>query len=165
LRTYGIALLALTVGTVTVLFVPPLFGRGLNAFPGLAEGRMYSWFAFFTAYCGPDLARRIGHSGILILVAIASERIINRNCGPDSSETCWVSRSMSALPNTWPDRFRIASDLALVQDGFSGTLLNFLRHSMFTIGSICALLYIDPKLTLVAFAGVGMFGGLIVYFI
>jgi len=66
------------------------------------------------------------------LVAIASERIINELRGPILPNLLG-QRSMSALQTPWPDRFEIASDLALVQDGFSGTLLNFLRHSMFTI--------------------------------
>ena len=166
LRTYGIALLALTVGTVTVLFVPPLFGRVLNAFPSLAEGNneltVRHSLLLIAGLISLDALATITYS---FLVAIASERIINELRARFFRNLLGQPLDERSPKHLGQIASEFASDLGLVQDGFSGTLLNFLRHSMFMIGSVCALLYIDPKLTLVAFAGVGLFGGLIVYFI
>lgn len=166
LRTYCIAVIALTLGTGTILFVPPLLGRVVNSFQLLAAGRDASTVrnALFliAGLISLDALATVAYT---FLVALASERIIN-----ELRARFFRNLLSQPLDERSPKRLgqiasEFASDLALIQDGFSGTLLNFLRYGLFTLGGLCALLYIDLKLTLVAFLGVGAFGGLIIFFI
>lgn len=166
LRTYCIAFVALTVGTGTMLFVPPLFGRVLNSFQTLAEGKdaptARHSLLLIAGLVSLDALATVAYT---FLVALASERVIN-----ELRARFFRNLLSQPLDERSPKHLgqiasEFASDLALVQDGFSSTLLNFLRHGMFAVGGLCALLYIDLRLTLVAFLGVGVFGGVIVFFI
>lgn len=163
LSVYGSAFAALIVGTATMLFVPPLFGRLLTAFESLADGKeahdVTHVLLLILGLLALDAVATMAYS---FLVALASERIIN-----DLRARFFRNMIEQPLDERSPKQLgqiasEFASDLSLVQDGFSSTLLNFIRHALFTIGGIGALLYIDPKLTFVAFIGIGAFAGLIV---
>ncbi|MDP9361315.1 MAG: ABC transporter transmembrane domain-containing protein, partial [Acidobacteriota bacterium] len=163
---YGIASGALLVGTGTILVVPRFLGKVVNSFYELAAGRdaPAARHALYIIV-GLLLLDALATVAYAFLVSLASERIVNQ-----LRARFFHNMLGQPLDERPPKRLgeiasEFSSDLALIQDGLSGTLLNFARYVLCAVGSLCALLYINLKLTIVAFVGIAIIGGLVVLLI
>lgn len=163
---YSCAVAALIVGSVAFLFIPPQFGRLMAALNDVASGRntQPATTAVLIA------AALLGLHGIAaftytFLVSFASERIVNqlraRFFGNLVNERLDVRppKSLGQIASEF------SSDLSLVQDGLSTTLIDCVRHALVTVGAFAALFWIDLKMTVIALAGVGVVAGAVLIFI
>lgn len=164
--TYSVAIVALIAGSAAFLLIPPQFGRLMAALNSVAAGQ--STEPATTAVLAA--AAFLGLHGVAalvytFLVSFASERIVNqlraRFFGNLVGERL-DSRPPKALGEVASE---FSSDLSLVQDGLSGTLIDCVRHALVTAGAFVALFLIDFKMTVVALAGVGVVAGAILLFI
>jgi ATP-binding cassette, subfamily B, bacterial len=164
--SYILASLALLAGTATVLFVPRFLGRVVNSFHLLEAGKTApeARNALYIIV-GLLLVDAVATVAYAFLAAIASEKIVNEL-------RARFYRNMLAQPldEQSPKHLgeiasEFSSDLSLIQDGLSGTLLNFVRYALTVLGCLGALLYIDLELTLLAFAGIAVLGTFIVLMI
>lgn len=164
--SYLAASLALLAGTVTVLFVPKFLGHVVNSFHLLAAGKdapaARSALYFIVGLLLVDAMATVAYA---FLAAIASEKIIN-----ELRARFYRNMLAQRLDEQSPKHLgeiasEFSSDLSLIQDGLSGTLLNFVRYALTVAGCLGALLYIDLKLTLLAFAGIAVLGTFIVLMI
>jgi ATP-binding cassette subfamily B protein len=99
------------------------------------------------------------------LTALTSERIVNQLRARFFSSL--VSQRLDEHPPKALGQVasEFASDLSLVQDGLSTTLIDCIRHSLVTIGAFVALFLINFKMTLLALVGVGGVAAVILLFI
>lgn len=163
---YSAAVAALIIGSVAFLFIPPQFGRLMAALNDVASGQNTrpATTAVLIA------AALLGIHGIAaftytFLVSFASERIVNqlraRFFGNLVTERLDVRppKSLGQIASEF------SSDLSLVQDGLSTTLIDCVRHALVTVGAFAALFWIDFQMTAIALAGVGVVAGAILIFI
>ena len=164
--TYSTALAALIVGSVAFLLIPNQLGRLVAALQDVEAGRGGK-AAANAAIAGAALLALHGVASLVytFLVSLVSERIIND----------LRARFFSSLVNQRLDQHppkalgqiasEFASDLSLVQNGLSTTLIDCVRHGLVTAGSLIALFLINAKMTLLALVGVGGVAGVILLFI
>ncbi len=164
--TYSTALAALIVGSVAFLLIPNQLGRLVAALQDVEAGRG-GQAAANAAMAGAALLALHGVASLVytFMVSLVSERIIND----------LRARFFSSLVNQRLDQHppkalgqiasEFASDLSLVQNGLSTTLIDCVRHGLVTAGSLTALFLINAKMTLLALVGVGGVAGVILLFI
>ncbi|HYK00233.1 MAG TPA: ABC transporter ATP-binding protein [Thermoanaerobaculia bacterium] len=164
--SYIAASLALLLGTATVLFVPRFLGDVVNSFHLLEAGKSapaaLNALYIIVALLLVDAVATVTYA---FMAAIASEKIVN-----DLRARFYRNMLAQPLDEQSPKHLgeiasEFSSDLSLIQDGLSGTLLNFVRYALTVLGCLGALLYIDLKLTLLAFAGIAVLGTFIVLMI
>ncbi len=163
---YSVAVAALIVGSAAFLLIPPQFGRLMAALNDVASGRNTkpATTAILIA------AVLLGLHGLAafaytFLVSFASERIVNQLRARFFGNL--VNDRLDARPpkSLGEIASEFSSDLSLVQDGLSTTLIDCVRHALVTLGAFAALFWIDPKMTVIALAGVGVVAGAILIFI
>jgi len=152
---YAVAAVALAVGSLAFLFVPPLLGRFLAALPDAAAGRSGRHISYAMGIAAMLILNGAASLVYTFLVSWVAERIVNelrsgffRNLVNQRLD----ERPPKALGQVASE---FASDLSLVQDGLSVTLTECIRHALVTVGAFVALFWIDLKLTVLAVIGVG----------
>jgi ATP-binding cassette subfamily B protein len=163
---YAAAIVALIAGSAAFLFIPPQFGRLMAALNSVAAGQNTK--PATTAVLTAAVLLALHGIAALIytfLVSYASERIVNH------LRARFFGNLVNERLDTHPPKTlgqiasEFASDLSLVQDGLSGTLIDAIRHALVTVGAFAALFLIDFKMTVLALFGVGIVAGAIVLFI
>jgi ATP-binding cassette subfamily B protein len=157
---------ALVVGSVAFLLIPNQLGRLIASLQGVQAGQSGK-AAAQAAIVGAALLALHGIASLVytFLTSFVSERIVNQ----------LRAKFFSSLVNQRLDRHppkalgqiasEFSSDLSLVQDGLSTSLIDCVRHALVTVGSLIALFLIDFKMTLLALAGVGGVAGVLLLFI
>ncbi len=164
--TYSVAIAALVAGSAAFLFIPPQLGRVIASLQSVAEGHSSRAAIGAVVACAALLAfHGVAALVYTFLVSFVSERIVND----------LRARFFDNLVNQRLDRHppkalgqvasEFASDLSLVQDGLSTTLIDTIRHALVTAGAFTALFLIDFKMTVIALAGVGAVAGVLLLFI
>jgi ATP-binding cassette, subfamily B, bacterial len=162
-----VVLLALILGTGCMLLVPSKIGELVAALSEMSGEQPSSEQLFRPA---AEIA------GLLILQALlaavssyvishTSEHVIN-GLRVDFFRNL-ISRP---LDEAGPKQLgqiasEFASDLVVIQGGLSETLINFLRHALFSVGAVAALFLVDFRMTALSLAGVGVIALVIVGFI
>ena len=159
---YTVAAVALAVGSVAFLFVPPLLGRFLAALPDAAAGRSGRHINYAAGIGGLLILNGAASLVYTFLVAWVAERIVNelrarffRNLVNERLD----ERPPKALGQVASE---FASDLSLVQDGLSVTLTDCIRHALVTVGAFVALFWIDSKMTALALIGVTVVAAVVI---
>ena len=164
--SYSIAIAALVVGSAAFLFIPPQLGKLMASLGGLEAGQS----------AGPATNAVIASAALLalhgaaalvytFLVSYVAERIINDMRARFFCNL--VNERLDARPPKALGQIasEFSSDLSLVQDGLSTTLIDCIRHGLVTIGAFTALFLIDFRMTVIALAGVGAVAGVVLLFI
>lgn len=164
--TYVTSMVALAVGSIAFLLIPPQLGKlvaSLQAIEAGHDGRAAVDAAF---RCALFLALHgIASLVYTFLASLVSERIVN------SLRARFFRNLVNQRLDQSPPKAlgqvasEFASDLGLVQDGLSITLIDCVRHAIVTIGAFGALFLIDFKMTLLAMIGIGMVAGALLVFI
>ncbi len=165
-RTYMVVLLALALETGCFLLLPGRIGELVAALSRMRSAPVSTeLFRPASAIAGLLILQALFAAVESYFVSRTSEHIVNglrvsffRNL---------ISR---ALDESSPKQLgRIASefssDLLVIQGGLSETLINFLRHGLFTVGAVTALFLVDFRMTAVSLAGVGIVALVILAFI
>jgi ATP-binding cassette subfamily B protein len=163
---YMVAVLALILGSATYLFIPAQFGRLIGSLHNVVAGHKDDTARQAVLVIAALLAFQ-ALAGLLhgVLISWGSERIIN-----DLRARFFGNLVNQRLDERPPQALgeiasAFSSDLALVQDGLSSTLLDFIRSIVVTLGSFIGLLTIHFQMTLIALAGVGSVAVVIALFI
>lgn len=164
--SYLLAALALLAGTATVLLVPRFLGRVVNSFHLLEAGKEApeAGIALYIIV-GLLLLDAVATVTYAFLAAMASERIVNELRARFYRNMLGQPLDEQSPKHLGEIASEFSSDLSLIQDGLSGTFLNFVRYALTVVGALCALLYIDLELTLLAFGGIAVLGTFIVLMI
>ena len=163
---YSAALLTLGVGTTLLLFIPPQLGKFVNSLHEMATGSdgdgVMGVVFTIAGMLSLQALTAVIHT---FFVSLISERIVNglrgsffRNLVSQPLDRC-SPKQLGEIASEF------GSDMALIQDGLSTTMINFLRNSLFTLGAIIALLLIHFRMTVMALAGVGLVAFVILWFI
>jgi len=165
-ETYSTAMAALVVGSVAFLLIPNQLGRLIASLQGVEAGQSGK-AAAQAAMLGAALLALHGFASLVytFLACFVSERIVN-----DLRAKFFSSLVNQRLDQHPPKALgqiasEFASDLSLVQDGLSTSLIDCVRHALVTVGSLIALFLIDFKMTLLALVGVGAVAGVLLLFI
>jgi ATP-binding cassette, subfamily B, bacterial len=164
--TYATAMTALVIGSVAFLLIPNQLGRLIASLQSVEAGGSGK-AAGQAAIMGAALLALNGVASLVytFLASLVSERIVNQ----------LRARFFSNLVNQRLDQHppkalgqiasEFASDLSLVQDGLSTSLIDCVRHGLVTAGSLIALFLINFRMTLLAMVGVGGVALVIILFI
>jgi ATP-binding cassette subfamily B protein len=163
---YSTATVALLVGSAAFLYIPPQLGRLMAALNMVAPGQSDT-AAMRAVLTGAALLAVHGVASLVysFLVSYVAERIVNVL----RARFFWnlINQRLDVHPPKALGQIasEFASDLALVQDGLSTTLVEWIRHSLVTVGAFTALFLIDSRMTAFAIAGVGVIAGVLLLFI
>ncbi|MFP2905397.1 ABC transporter ATP-binding protein [Pyxidicoccus sp. 3LFB2] len=165
-RSYAVALVALTAGTLLFLAVPRNLAVLLSQLPQLADPEQ--GLTFFAPAINIALLL-VAHAvcvGIYsYLLSNASERIVNRLRASFFGNL--ISRPLDECSPKQLGEIasEFSSDLSIIQGGLSETLINFLRHSIFTLGAMIALFIVDARMTAISMGGVLIIAMVLLVFI
>jgi ATP-binding cassette, subfamily B, bacterial len=157
---------ALGVGSVAFLLIPNQLGRLIASLQGVEAGQSGK-AAAEAAIAGAALLALHGIASLVysFLASLVSERIVN------DLRTRFFSSLVNQRLDQHPPKAlgqiasEFASDLSLVQDGLSTSLIDCVRHALVTTGALIALFLINFKMTLLALVGVGGVALVILLFI
>ncbi|HET6233096.1 MAG TPA: ABC transporter ATP-binding protein [Longimicrobiaceae bacterium] len=163
---YGAAIAALTLGTIFFLSVPRNLGLLVAMLPHASDPRVgVRLYAPAMNIAALLMLQGVCTAVYGYLVANASERIANglraaffRNLVSRPLDEC-SPRQLGEVASAF------SSDLGVIQGGLSDTLISFLRHSIFTVGAIVALFFVDLRMTMISLGGVALIAVVILAFI
>lgn len=159
---YALAIALLIVSTVLFLFMPPLLGEFVERVSSgsprsaiavaaiiaaimLGQNSMMALYGYVLARISESLGNLLRQNFFDNIVADDIDRLVAKRSGALASE--------------------FASDLAIVQTGLSDTLITLLRHSLFTVGALGAMLWVNWQLGAVTLVSVGLVAVLIYGFV
>jgi ATP-binding cassette subfamily B protein len=163
---YSVVILAVIVGSSSYLFIPSQFGRLMASLHNIAAGHQDTTARnAVLALAGLLALQALAAFVHGFLVSSASERIANELRAKFFRNL--VSQRLDERPSKALGEIAsgFSSDLALVQDGLSTTLVDCTRSILVTLGSFAGLLVIHFRMTMIAVLGVGVVAGVIVLFI
>ncbi|MDV6316266.1 ABC transporter ATP-binding protein [Idiomarina sp. HP20-50] len=154
-RSYSLAILALSVGTMSFLFVPPQIGKLVGAIGEITKGTISNeiWFTILSV-AGLLILQAICSAFHAFLVSNASEKITNDLRVSFFSSIVGRRLHTAQREPSGQIASEFASDLVMIQAGLADNLINFLRNALFSVAAFIALLFISPKITVVTLGGV-----------
>lgn len=159
---YMLAVLLLLVSTVLFLFIPPLLGQFVQGISGptphhalgvavliagimLVQNAMMALYGHVLARISESLGNRLRQNFFDNVVSDDIDRLVTRRAGALASE--------------------FSSDLAVIQTGLSDTFIALLRHVLFTLGALVAMIWVNWRLGAVTLVSVGLVAVLIYGFV
>jgi ATP-binding cassette subfamily B protein len=163
---YSVAVAGVIVVSGSYLVIPSQFGRLMASLHNVATGHQDAAARnSVLAIAGLLALQALGAFVHGFLVSSASEQIVNELRARFFRNL--VSQRLDERPSKALGEIAsgFSSDLSLVQDGLSTTLLDCTRDILVTLGSFAGLLVIHFKMTLIAVLGVGIVAAVIALFI
>lgn len=159
IATYVMAFIFMALATGCYLLLPPQMGMLLQSLGQLGEGGDKQFFTVLPWIINATFllfAAAIFGLSQALTITVVSEKIMNRLRLKFFNSIINRPLDHSKIKPSGEIASEFFSDLAIIQTGISGCMLDFARHLLFSIGSITALFIINPKMTGFALLSIGV---------